>query len=162
MSSDRSGSNELHEAHSNSGYASCYRQDFPQFNLRAVFEAIVNAVAHRDYSIYGCKIRFYIFDDRLEIFSPGAPPHTLKVENLPLLQATRNELITSYSAVWIWYIITQNSDLPGRLFPGTKQSAGPPLPMLRNGEKELSRVLRSIYKDQSLISMALMSETSGE
>jgi predicted HTH transcriptional regulator len=72
-----------------------YRVETPQFSERAAFEAIVNAVAHRDYSIHGSKIRFFIFDDRLELYSPGALPNTVTVESLPLRQATRNELITS-------------------------------------------------------------------
>ncbi len=75
-----------------------HRIEKPQFSERAVFEAVVNAVAHRDYSIYGSKIRFFIFDDRLELYSPGALPNTVTVESLPLRQATRNELITSLLA----------------------------------------------------------------
>ena len=43
------------------------RVDRPQFDMEAVFEAVVNAVAHRDYSIYGSKIRLRLFDDRLEL-----------------------------------------------------------------------------------------------
>ncbi len=75
-----------------------HRIEKPQFSERAVFEAIVNAVAHRDYSIFGSKIRFFIFDDRLEIYSPGALPNTVTVESMALRQATRNELITSLLA----------------------------------------------------------------
>lgn len=75
-----------------------HRIERPQFSERAVFEAIVNAVAHRDYSIYGSKIRFFIFDDRLEIYSPGALPNTVTIETLPLRQATRNELVTTLLA----------------------------------------------------------------
>ncbi len=74
------------------------RQDFPQYSINAVFEAIVNAVAHRDYSIYGSKIRLHMFDDRLEIFSPGAIPNTMTIDSLPLRQYARNELITSLLA----------------------------------------------------------------
>ena len=74
------------------------RVESPQFSDRAVFEAIVNAVAHRDYSIYGSKIRFFIFDDRLEIYSPGALPNTVSIDTLSLRQATRNELLTSLLA----------------------------------------------------------------
>ncbi|HLA35432.1 MAG TPA: RNA-binding domain-containing protein, partial [Rhodocyclaceae bacterium] len=48
-----------------------HRIETPQFSMNAVFEAVVNAVAHRDYSIYGSKIRLHLFSDRLEIFSPG-------------------------------------------------------------------------------------------
>ena len=75
-----------------------HRTEKPQFSERAVFEAVVNAVAHRDYSIYGSKIRFFIFDDRLELYSPGALPNTVTVESLSLRQATRNELLTSLLA----------------------------------------------------------------
>ncbi len=70
------------------------RTDYPQFSERAAFEAIVNAVAHRDYSVYGSKIRLFMFSDRLELYSPGALPNTLTVDSLPLRQATRNELLT--------------------------------------------------------------------
>lgn len=40
------------------------RKETPQFSMQAVFEAIVNAFAHLDYSIYGSKIRLHIFSDR--------------------------------------------------------------------------------------------------
>jgi predicted HTH transcriptional regulator len=70
------------------------RIEFPQYSIRAVFEAIVNAVAHRDYSIHGSKIRLFMFADRLEIFSPGSLPNTITIDSIELRQATRNELIT--------------------------------------------------------------------
>lgn len=72
------------------------RRETPQFADRAVFEAIVNAVAHRDYSIYGAKIRLFVFDNRLELSSPGALPNSVTVESLPMRQMTRNELITRF------------------------------------------------------------------
>lgn len=75
-----------------------HRVEMPQFSEKAVFEAVVNAVAHRDYSVSGSKIRFFMFDDRLEIYSPGALPNTVTVESIALRQATRNELITSLLA----------------------------------------------------------------
>ena len=42
------------------------RVDVPQYNLRAVFEAVVNAAEHRDYSIANAKIRLFLFDGRLK------------------------------------------------------------------------------------------------
>ncbi|MEW6246513.1 MAG: ATP-binding protein [Nitrospirota bacterium] len=74
------------------------RVEIPQYSLRAVFEAVVNAVAHRDYSMHGSKIRLFMFPDRLELYSPGALANTLTVDSLPLRQATRNELIASLLA----------------------------------------------------------------
>ena len=81
-----------------SGIKDPARTEFPQYSLSAVFEALVNAVAHRDYSIYGSKIRLRIFSDRLEIYSPGAIPNTMTLESLPLRQYSRNELISSLLA----------------------------------------------------------------
>jgi ATP-dependent DNA helicase RecG len=74
------------------------REEFPQYSDRAVFEAVVNAVVHRDYSIHGSKVRILQFDDRVEIYSPGPLPNSVTVESLPLRQATRNELITALLA----------------------------------------------------------------
>ena len=74
------------------------RHDLPQFDLTAVFEAVVNAVAHRDYAIYGAKIRLRMFADRLELYSPGMIPNTMTVDSLPYRQAARNEEITSLLA----------------------------------------------------------------
>lgn len=75
-----------------------YRIETPQFSLHVVFEAIVNAVAHRDYSVYGSKIRLHQFLDRLEIFSPGTIPNTMTIDSLSERQSSRNELLTSLLA----------------------------------------------------------------
>jgi len=74
------------------------REDVPQFDMTAVFEALVNAVAHRDYSIYGAKIRLRMFTDRLEIYTPGQLSNTMSVASLAFRQAARNEALTSLLA----------------------------------------------------------------
>ena len=74
------------------------RVDLPQYSVRALFEALVNAVAHRDYSMRGSKIRLSMFEDRLEIQSPGSLPNNLTVESMAARQATRNEALTSVLA----------------------------------------------------------------
>ena len=71
------------------------RVEVPQFHPRAVFEAVVNAVAHRDYSIKERRIRISVFSDRLEIESPGALANGLTVDSMAMHQATRNETIAS-------------------------------------------------------------------
>jgi ATP-dependent DNA helicase RecG len=61
----------------------------------AVREAILNAIAHRDYSITNA-IEIYIFNDRMEIKSPGAILSTLTIKNLYELEGShesRNSLI---------------------------------------------------------------------
>ena len=74
------------------------RIEYPQFSERAVFEALVNAVAHRDYSMAGMRIRMHMFSDRLELSVPGALANTLTPDSLHLRQASRNELIVSLLA----------------------------------------------------------------
>lgn len=74
------------------------RRDRPQFDMTSVFEAMVNAVAHRDYAVEGSKIRLRLFEDRLELYTPGALPNTMTVESLPYRQASRNETVTSLLA----------------------------------------------------------------
>jgi len=71
------------------------RIDMPQYSAEALFEALVNAVAHRDYSISGRRIRLSMFNDRLEIDSPGALPNGMTIANMEASQATRNEVIAS-------------------------------------------------------------------
>ena len=63
----------------------------------AVREVILNAIAHRDYSIANA-IEIYIFNDRMEIKSPGALLSTLTIKNLYELEGShesRNSLIAS-------------------------------------------------------------------
>ena len=71
------------------------REDLPEYSTQALFEAIVNAVVHRDYSIRGSRIRLSIFSDRLELCSPGSLPNNLTIESMGERQSTRNEVLTS-------------------------------------------------------------------
>ena len=71
------------------------RVDMPQYSDRALFEALVNAVAHRDYSMRGSRIRLSMFEDRLEIQSPGSLPNNLTVDSMATRQAARNQTLTS-------------------------------------------------------------------
>jgi len=48
-----------------------YRVEYPEYPERAVQEAIVNALIHRDYSVIGSEVHIDIYDDRLEVYSPG-------------------------------------------------------------------------------------------
>ena len=71
------------------------RQDIPQYDLGAIFEAIVNAIAHRDYSMTGRRIRLHMFADRIELFSPGALSNSLTIEGLMDNTVTRNEALVN-------------------------------------------------------------------
>ena len=59
-----------------------YREDRWEYPLEAIREALINAVVHRDYAILGSDIKVAIYDDMLEITSPGPLPDALSVEEL--------------------------------------------------------------------------------
>ena len=71
------------------------RSEYPQYSLRAVFEGLVNAVAHRDYSIRGGRIRLHLFVDRLELYSPGALPYSMSIDSMIEMSMPRNEILAS-------------------------------------------------------------------
>ena len=74
------------------------RVERPQFSERAVFEVLVNAVAHRDYSMAGARVRLHMFGNRLELYVPGALVNTLTPDSMDLRQYSRNELVVSLLA----------------------------------------------------------------
>ena len=76
-------------------YKNPARTDLPQYSERALFEAIVNAVVHRDYAIQGSRIRISMFADRIEINSPGGLPNNLTIDSMDVRQSTRNEALAS-------------------------------------------------------------------
>ena len=71
------------------------RIDWPQYDLTAVFEAVVNAVAHRDYSRRGSKVRLRMFADRIELYSPGAPANGMRLDDTAYKQNARNPAIAN-------------------------------------------------------------------
>ena len=71
------------------------REELPQYSDEALFETVTNAVVHRDYSIQGTRTRLSMFEDRVEIQSPGALSNNLTVDDLAYRQSTRNEILAT-------------------------------------------------------------------
>ena len=69
------------------------RVDIPEYPYEAIREALINAIAHRDYNRHGAPIMFSIFDDRVEISNPGGLLPGLNLNNLEGRHETRNEKI---------------------------------------------------------------------
>ena len=78
----------------------CTIPEFPEFCWT---ELIVNAVAHRDYSIVGTDIQIKMFDDHLTVESPGILPGLVRVDNIREFHFSRNpkivELLNEYDLV---------------------------------------------------------------
>lgn len=69
----------------------------------ALQELIQNALTHRDYS-KNSPVRVLIFDDRIEIISPGCLPNSLTIENIKMGNAVvRNNLVVSYASKLMAY-----------------------------------------------------------
>ena len=73
--------------------------EYPEF---AWFEGLVNAMAHRDYSIRGEYTRVYLYSDRLEIQSPGRLPNVVRLDNLRHTRYSRNPKITRVFTEFSW------------------------------------------------------------
>lgn len=69
------------------------REEVPEFPPVAVREALVNAVGHRDYSARGSAVEVRLYDDVLEVQSPGTLPGWVTIENIADAQYSRNELV---------------------------------------------------------------------
>ncbi|MGD8905230.1 MAG: ATP-binding protein, partial [Anaerolineae bacterium] len=69
------------------------RVEETEYPVEAIREAIVNAIAHRDYRIAGEEIRVLMFADRIEVYSPGRLPGHITVDNLVEERFSRNEII---------------------------------------------------------------------
>jgi ATP-dependent DNA helicase RecG len=82
-------------------YGPLERTDRPIVPVRALREALVNAVAHRDYAILGSKSLLEVFLDRVVITSPGSLPNNLSESSVLAggHPRSRNELIANFLLV---------------------------------------------------------------
>jgi len=76
------------------------RQERTEYPVSAVREALVNAVAHRDYRLGGRRIEVRMFTDRMEIISPGGLPGFITVDNIVEEHFSRNPRIVSGLYRW--------------------------------------------------------------
>jgi ATP-dependent DNA helicase RecG len=76
------------------------RQELTEYPRFAVREALVNAVAHRDYRIRGRRIEIRMYADRLEIISPGGLPGYMTIDNLVEEHFSRNPRLVNGLYQW--------------------------------------------------------------
>ena len=75
------------------------REEEYEYPIDVVREAIVNAVAHRDYFSKDA-IQIYIFEDRIEITNPGSLPHGLPKELFGTISVQRNPITYRFLRDW--------------------------------------------------------------
>jgi ATP-dependent DNA helicase RecG len=76
------------------------RQEQPEYPSSAVREALVNAVAHRDYRLTGRRTEIRMFEDRLEVISPGGLPGFITVDNIVEEHFSRNPRLVAGLFQW--------------------------------------------------------------
>jgi ATP-dependent DNA helicase RecG len=69
------------------------RIDIPEYPYEAIREAVINAMAHRDYNQITANIQIEIFDDRIEVTSPGGLLSGLNIKKLAGVHKSRNRKI---------------------------------------------------------------------
>jgi len=69
------------------------RQALPEYPAPVVREAILNALAHRDYGLSGATVDVTVWDDRLEVQSPGSLPGHITKDNMRYEHYSRNRRI---------------------------------------------------------------------
>lgn len=117
------------------------RWDYP---LEAVREALVNAIAHRDYTITVIDIELSIYADRLEIISPGRLPNTVTVEKMRAgYRASRNELIKEVLRDYR-YIEATGLGVPRKIIAGMRAHNGTEPDLI----EEEDRFLVRLWKEQ--------------
>ncbi len=69
------------------------RETLPEYPRAALREAVVNALAHRDYGLDGATVDVTVWDDRIEVRSPGPLPGHITVDNMRDEHYSRNPRI---------------------------------------------------------------------
>lgn len=89
--------------------------EYPEF---AWFEGMINAIVHRRYDNLGDHIRIKMFDDRLEIRSPGALPASVTLENIKEERYSRNPKLAAALTQYKW--VRESNEGVGRIFDEMK------------------------------------------
>lgn len=100
------------------------REDILLYDRRALGEAVVNAIAHRDYSLSGSQIRLFLFQDRIEVRSPGRLPNSVTLENIKLgVHAERNRAIATL-LTQLGYMSAIGTGIPRLIIRLSREVAG--------------------------------------
>ena len=86
------------------------RREIPALSEAAVREALLNAVIHRDYFERGGVVMVELYQDRLQIISPGGLPLGLRLEDLGRFSLPRNPLLADLF-LWLGYVERASSGI---------------------------------------------------
>jgi ATP-dependent DNA helicase RecG len=115
-------------------YRGLIREDVPLVPERALREALVNAVVHRDYAITGSKVLFEVFSDRIDVTSPGTLPNHMTPESARSggHPRSRNELLANFMLV-----------------KGVMEQRGRGWPVMRRAMREFNGTDAELFQDET-------------
>ena len=116
------------------------RKDRPDYPDEVIREVIVNAIAHRDYTIVVTDIELSIYVDRLEVISPGRLPNTVTVDKMRAgYRATRNELLKDVLRDYR-YIEATGLGVPRKIIQGMREHNGSDVDLVEGEDRFLVRL----------------------
>jgi ATP-dependent DNA helicase RecG len=117
------------------------REEQPEYPQFAVREALVNAIAHRDYRLSGRRVEIRMFEDRLEVVSPGGLPGYITVDNIVDEHFSRNPRVVA--GLFQWGYIEELGLGIDRMIEEMLQH-GHPAPEFRATPYSFSVILRNV------------------
>ena len=118
------------------------REDIPAYPAEAVREAIVNALVHRDYLLSSTDIELSIYDDRMEIVSPGRLPNGITpARMLTGCRAARNQLIKDVMRDYR-YLEHSGMGVPRKIVKCMREHNGTEPVLIEDGERFPVRLIR--------------------
>jgi ATP-dependent DNA helicase RecG len=118
------------------------REEKPTYPREAVREALVNAIVHRDYLLSGTDIELSIYENRMEIISPGCLPNGITpARMLAGCRATRNQLIKDIMRDYR-YLEHSGMGIPRKIVKHMSAHNGTEPELIEDGERFIIRLLR--------------------
>lgn len=118
------------------------RTEQPHYPPDAVREALVNAVAHRDYLLSGTDVEVALYADRLEIISPGRLPNGMTVARMRAgTRATRNQLVLDVLRDY-QYMENRGLGIPRKIIPLMRAHNGTEPELIVDGDRFTVRLWR--------------------
>jgi ATP-dependent DNA helicase RecG len=118
------------------------REEVLAYPSEAIREAVVNALVHRDYLLSSTDIELSIFDDRMEIVSPGRLPNGITpARMLTGCRAARNQLIKDVMRDYR-YLENSGMGVPRKIVKCMREHNGTEPVLIEDGERFTMRLLR--------------------
>lgn len=121
----------------------------PEYPMFCWMEMLVNAVAHRDYSILGTPIEIKMFDDRITFISPGDLPGMVSTSNIRRVHFSRNPKIVKF--LHDYGLVKEFGEGVDRIYKEMEQSGGK-APVYEDRDSFVSATLYGLKREGKSVS----------